>query len=79
MLHPLLNVLNMKYICTDIYQKGGNSHTFCSSESQCEVSSLVLRVELAIWDLLWDIAMDQGTERQSIIPATAEVGDVYIL
>jgi len=53
-------------------------HFFCF-ENQQQQLYLVCRVEVVVWDESWQIRVINGAERQTVIPAAAEVCDLNIL
>lgn len=56
-----------------------DANTFSCLEGKSKISTLVLTVQLLIWDVCWKIRVKHGTECKPIIPTTAEVCDVNVL
>ena len=44
-----------------------------------QTPDLVLAGELLVGDMRWEVCVEDRTERQTVVPATAEVSDVNVL
>lgn len=60
-------------------QRGFDANTLCCLKGKCEISSLVLVVELLVGDVGRQVGVQDGAERQTVVPAAAEVCDVDVL
>lgn len=60
-------------------QCGFDSNALSCLEGQGEVPSLILAIQLLIWDVGWKVCVQESTKGQPVIPAAAEVCDVDIL
>lgn len=60
-------------------QSGLDANTLSCLKCQGEISSLVLAGQLLVRNVRGEVGVQQGTERQPVVPAAAEVCDVDIL
>jgi len=58
-------------------EDGGDAHRLGCVKGNREVTTLLVSLQGAVRNLVWDISMQERAEGHSVIPRRREVGDVY--